>query len=49
MRAIDEVGASLQRKMMALRAFKGQEEIAKTARAYSNRLNKIAKPNEDDE
>ena len=54
MRAIDEVRASLQRKMMALpwgalRAFKGQEETAKAARAESNLLNKIAKPNEDDD
>ena len=49
MRAIDEVGASLQRKMMALHAAKGQEEIAKAARAESNRLNKIAKSNEDDD
>ena len=49
LRAIDEVGASLQGKMMALHAFKGQEEIAKAARAESNRLNKIAKPNEDDD
>ena len=49
MRAIDEVGASLHRKMQALRAFKGQEEIAKALRTESNRLNKIANPNEDDD
>ena len=35
--------------MMALHAFKGQEEIAKAARAESNRLNKIAKCNDDTE
>ena len=53
MSAIDEVGASLHRKMQALRhalrAFKGQEEIAKALRTESNRLNKIAKSNEDDD
>ena len=40
---------SLQRKIMALHAFEGQEEIAKALRTESNRLNKIAKPNEDDD
>ena len=34
--------------MMALHAFKGQEEIAKALRTESNRLNKIAKRNESD-
>ena len=49
MSAIDEVGASLHRKMQALRAFKGQEEIAKALPTESNRLNKIAKRNESDD
>ena len=34
--------------MMALHAFKGQEEIAKTLWTDSNRLNKIDKNNEAD-
>ena len=41
--AIDDLGAALPRKMQALHAHKGQEEIAKAARAEWNRLNKIAK------
>ena len=43
------VPSALQRKMQALHAFKGQEEIAKAEWAESNRLNKIPKPNEDDD